>query len=107
MIALSPGEPDVVLGESTFNIAKYADRQRVKYSLPVRDGFFNLGFLVSVVDLHLATEIGIDAARVIAAEDPERQDKIGHEKLSAINAMNRKDYALRKSLHSQSEITKI
>ena len=86
MIALSKGQADVVLGETTFNIARFADKTRQRLVLPIRDGFFQLTLLVSVLDLDQANGLGIDVGGVIKAEDPDRQRKLSTYVLAAEKA---------------------
>ena len=86
MIAISKNKPEVVLGETTFNIARFADKTRQRLVLPIREGFFQLTRLVSVLSLESAADIGIDVGKVIEAEDPNRQKKIHPDVLSSIKA---------------------
>ena len=90
MIALTKGQAEVVLGETTFNIARFADQARQRLVLPIRDGYFQLTLLVSVVSLEEAGDLGLDIGKVIKAEDPDRQKKIHPNVMSKVKANSEK-----------------
>ena len=58
--------------------------------LPIRDGYFQLTLLVSVVSLEEAGDLGLDIGKVIKAEDPDRQKKINPNVMSKVKANSEK-----------------
>ena len=65
IVALSPGEQDLTLGESKFDISKFVTKRREKIVLPIRDGYFTLTMAVSVVKMEEGIELGVNVGQVI------------------------------------------
>ena len=86
MIAITEGKPDVILGDTTFNISRFAGQKKNNMILPIKEGYFTLQMLVSVVDMQQGNEIGVDIAKLFASEDVGRQKKIHPTVLAAIKA---------------------
>jgi hypothetical protein len=72
IVALSPNEQDLVLGETKFDISKYVTKRKEKLSLPIRDGYFTLTMGVSVVKLEEGNELGVNVSAVIESENTKR-----------------------------------
>jgi hypothetical protein len=72
IVALSPSEQDLVLGETKFDISKYVTKRKEKLSLPIRDGYFTLTMGVSVVKLEEGNDLGVNVSAVIESENTKR-----------------------------------
>jgi hypothetical protein len=67
-----------VLGETNFNIGKFYGHKQQRLSLPVRDDFFTLNCLISVVELTQGASVGVDVEQILNMEDPNRTKKVTH-----------------------------
>jgi hypothetical protein len=60
----SAGKSDTVLGETTFNVAKFYDHKQKEIKLPIRDGFFTIHASVSVVETAHVGELHVDQSHI-------------------------------------------
>jgi len=72
IVALSPGEGDLQLGDTKFDISKFCGKQRQKLTLPIRDNFFTLTMSISVVKMEEGVALGVNVAQVIESENMKR-----------------------------------
>jgi hypothetical protein len=88
MLALSAGDPDVVLGETNFNISRFYGHKQQKMELPTRDEFFTIHCKISVVDLSHGPDVDVDVAQVLKMEDPNRLKNISQEQRTHISSQS-------------------
>jgi len=88
MLALSAGDPDVVLGETNFNISRFYGHKQQKMELPIRDEFFTIHCKISVVDLSHGPDVDVDVAHVLKMEDPNRLKNISQEQRTHISSQS-------------------